>query len=117
MSTGAWGENEAVEWLKKHGFEVLHTNWRSGRYELDIVASKSGIVHFVEVKTRQFRGLTTPEDAITDSKFRALQRAAEAYIEINAIDAELQFDAIAVEHDSGQMRKIRYIPNAMVPRW
>ena len=62
----------AAQWLQEHGFRILHTNWRHGRYELDIVAECDGVLHFVEVKCRKANGLTTPEEAITAAKFAAL---------------------------------------------
>ena len=74
--TGRAGERAAAEYLRRAGYEICALNWRSGRYELDIVARKAGIVHFVEVKTRRAGSLTPPEAAVTPQKFRALTRAA-----------------------------------------
>ena len=39
---GAKGESLAADWLKEQGFEILHRNWRIGRFETDIIASKDG---------------------------------------------------------------------------
>ena len=72
--TGRAGERAAAEYLRRAGYEICALNWRSGRYELDIVARKAGIVHFVEVKTRRAGSLTPPEAAVTPQKFRALTR-------------------------------------------
>ena len=36
--TGRAGERAAVEYLRGAGYEICVLNWRSGRYELDIVA-------------------------------------------------------------------------------
>ncbi len=115
--SGVYGENAAAQWLRDNGFEVLHTNWRSGIYELDIVARKEGVIHFVEVKTRLHNSLTTPEEAVTKAKFRALMTAARAYIRAFDIDADSQFDLVAVEYSHHGIHDIRYIPNAMIPRW
>ena len=113
---GAIAERHAAEYLREQGFEVCHTNWRSGRYELDIVARKDDTLHFVEVKCRREGALTSPEDAITPTKFRSLQKAAEAYIHMYGVELEVQFDLIAVDHSEKKM-KIRYIANAMTPAW
>ncbi len=48
---GKKGEALAVEWLIKKGFEVLHCNWRHGRYEVDIIARLDDVYHFIEVKS------------------------------------------------------------------
>ena len=75
--TGRRGEQAAVDYLRRAGFAILERNWRSGRYELDIVARRWDELHFIEVKTRRAGGLTTPEEAITPRKFASLRRAAE----------------------------------------
>lgn len=113
---GSRGEQAAAGWLEENGFALRHRNWRSGHWELDIVAQKGGTIHFVEVKCRKLGGLTTPEEAITPAKFRSLSKAAEAYISAFGIDMEIQFDLISVEH-SPNGYSIRYTPNAMLPRW
>lgn len=113
---GNRSERAAAEWLMDHGFSLLHTNWRHGRYELDIVAAKGGNIHFVEVKSRRAGSLTTPEEAFTPAKFRALCNAAAAYIAAYGVELEPQFDLIAVYHTPGSL-SIRYIPEVMSPRW
>jgi len=88
-----------------------------GRYELDIVARKEGVLHIVEVKSRKADGLTAPEEAMTRKKFNALFRAAQQYVALYRIDADTQFDLIAVDLLPDSTHRLRYIPNAMVPRW
>lgn len=114
--TGRAGEQAAAEWLHASGFELLHRNWRSGRYELDIVARKGCTLHVVEVKTRRAGSLTLPEEAMTPAKFASLMKGAQAYLAENAIDLDVQFDLVAVEH-SPEGINIRYIPDAVSPSW
>lgn len=115
--TGDRGEDLAAEYLLREGFTLLHRNWRSGRYELDIVATKDGVLHIVEVKCRKSGGLTAPEDAFTPQKFRSLTRATSAYLAAYALDIDTQFDMVAVEHGGSAEDQIRYYPNVMYPRW
>lgn len=74
--TGWLGEEATAQWLLEKGFSLRHRNWRQGRYELDIVASRGATLHFVEVKTRRAMGLTPPEQGIDYKKTRALTQAA-----------------------------------------
>ncbi len=118
--TGAAGEAAATDWLRANGFMIEARNWRSGRYEIDIVASRWGVVHFVEVKTRKAGSLTSPEDAITQQKFRSLRRAASIYLGQYGRygqNPEFQFDLAAVEVASDGSMSVRYIENAMECHW
>ncbi len=115
--TGTTGEQAAAEWLRRNGFEICARNWRSGRYELDIVARRWDTLHFVEVKTRRAGGLTPPEAAATPQKFRALRRAAEAYLAQNGSDLEPQFDLAAVDVMPDGTTEVRLIECAMECNW
>ncbi|MFR9660461.1 MAG: YraN family protein [Rikenellaceae bacterium] len=96
ISIGARGEKEAQQWLRKRGFMILERNWRNGRYEIDIIAQHKATIHFIEVKTRHDNGWSRPEDAITESKFRSLKRAANLYLAIHKPIYRVQFDLISV---------------------
>ena len=114
---GRQGEDLAQEYLLREGFTLLHRNWRNGRYELDLVAEKGGVLHVVEVKTRATGNPVSPEEAYTRAKFRSLCRAAEYYIRLYRIDADVQFDLIAVEHNERNEYALRYIPDVMSSVW
>ena len=115
--TGARGERAAVEYLRERGYEICALNWRYGRYELDIVARKDWVLHFVEVKTRRRGSLTTPEEAITPKKFQALRRAAQAYLTRMHCQEEFQFDLAAVEMAPDGSAEVRFIEQAMECHW
>lgn len=111
---GDRGEDLAAEWLETEGFEIVARNWRSGRYELDIVARRLGALHFIEVKTRHEEGWQSSEDALDPAKRRAFNRAASLWLAENPSHSEPQLDLIAVDSASGE---VRYIPFAVLPRW
>ena len=114
---GQRGEEIAARFLLSEGFDLLHRNWRSGRYELDIVARKAGIVHFVEVKTRRAGSLTPPEAAVTPQKFRALTRAAVRYLAATGGQDEAQFDLAAVDVMPDGHMEVRLVEQAMEYNW
>ncbi len=80
---GRAGEEIAADWLMKHGYRLLHINWSlHQRYELDIVAYRDDVIHFVEVKTRRriddVHG--APEQAVDQKKIRHISIAALRYL-------------------------------------
>jgi putative endonuclease len=114
---GATGEKAAEDWLAEEGFEIVARNWRSGRYELDIVARRGESIHFVEVKTRDAGGLTSPEEAMTAAKQRSFRLAVQAWLAQNPSDLEPQMDLIAVDNTADGKPLVRYIPHAVISRW
>ena len=108
---GQRGEDAAVRFLYSQGFDILHRNWRSSRYEIDIIARSENVIHIVEVKCRRAEGLTTPYEALTAKKFDSLISAAQRYIEQYNVDCEIQFDLIAATHYPDGNIEIDYVPD------
>ena len=93
---GELGEKRAQEYLRSKGFNILHTNWQSGKLELDIVAEKDGQLVVVEVKTRSTETFEHPQEAITNRKIRNIINATHDYIFQFDWQGETRFDVISV---------------------
>jgi len=111
---GKDGELAAVAYLKENGYKILHTNWRKGHFELDIVAKTEDELVIVEVKTRSEGSIIEPEDAVTNQKIRNLVAAADAYIKFFDIDLPARFDIISVIGKSPNF-EIDHIEDAFYP--
>ena len=94
--TGRKAEVAAKVYLEMRGFKILEQNWRLPRYEIDIVASKDGIVHFVEVKYRYKDDQGSGFDAITETKLRQMKRAAWAWVDENKWSGEYVLSAVEI---------------------
>lgn len=117
---GRLGEEAAVGHLRRAGYEICARNWRSGSYELDIVARRYEVLHFIEVKTRQADGLTSPEEALTEHKIRSLHRAARLYIGQYArryAGYEWQFDLAAVRVETDGAMHVELIEEVAATSW
>ena len=110
--TGSWGEALAADYLAANGYAIADRNWRSGHYEIDMVAYKGNRIIFVEVKTRSSDN-DDPLEAVDRNKAMRLIRAAVAYVDAFKIDHDMQFDIIAVNGTPGQY-KIEHISDAFV---
>jgi putative endonuclease len=117
---GKDGEVAAVAHLKEKGYRILHTNWRLGSYELDIVAQTDDELVIIEVKTRSGGSLTNPEDAVTDRKIRNIVAATDCYIRQFDIDLSARFDIISIVGNPPNF-EIEHIEDAFYPpvtvRW
>jgi putative endonuclease len=111
---GKEGEDAAVRYLIDNGYRVRHRNWRSGHYELDILAEKDNTLVSVEVKTRHTDFFYRPDEAVTAAKIRRIVLATDAYIRYFRLNMPVRFDTIAVVGDAGNF-KIEHIEEAFLP--
>lgn len=111
---GKRGEKIAEAFLQKMGYEILITNWRDKKFEIDIIAKDIEDIVFIEVKTRSSDIYGSPEEAVTLKKQKHLIEGADYYIQENEIDLECRFDVISIIYNSNQ-EKIRHIKNAFYP--
>lgn len=93
---GAQGEQIAVDYLEREGFEILDRNWRYRRSEIDIIAKEGNILVFIEVKTLQDDTQGSPESRITRRKMQLLYDAAGTYMEQINHDWEIRIDFIGI---------------------
>lgn len=93
---GVAGEDAAVRYLQGTGFHVQHRNWRTSYYEIDIIAVKENIIHFVEVKTRHSLKFGHPEEHVSRKKLSNLKKAAEYYLSLNPYWKRIQFDILSI---------------------
>ena len=119
---GLFGEKIALRYLKNQGYRILARNYipkfipGPQKGEIDIIARKSGVFHFVEVKAlaENGRDIFFPEDKVNFSKYEKIRKTAEFWLMKNNIPSESgwQIDvvAIVIEPDF-KKAKIRFFEN------
>ena len=95
-NTGTKGEDLAVEFLERNGYQVLIRNFKFRRYEIDIVAMRDDWLLFIEVKTRSNLDYGTPEEFVFDEQSRRIMQAAEDFIFTINWQGHVRFDIISV---------------------
>lgn len=108
---GKLGEEMAVEFLQKEGYEILEANWTFQKAEVDIIAQKENILAIVEVKTRSSIDFGLPQDFVKPKKIQLLVKAVNEYVSTNDLDVEVRFDIIAV-HKEGDSFVIEHLIDA-----
>lgn len=111
---GEKGENLAVHLLRQKGYTILGLNWRSGRNEVDIIASIGDTIVFVEVKTRSTDYFGDPALAVSKAKQQRTILAANAYLDEHDVQMEARFDVISIVAD-GRSARLQHFEDAFYP--
>ena len=116
-SLGQRGEDEAVRYLKRHGYRLLARHVDSPLGEVDIIAVDGRTVVFVEVKTRTSTDAGHPADAIDARKEQRMTQAALAYLKAHRLlQYAARFDVVAITwSDSARRPVIEHYKNAFSP--
>ena len=91
---GFEAEGRAADWLVARGFKICDRNWLRKGGELDIVAEKEGVIHFIEVKSGE--GFD-PIYAFTPAKMAKVIRTAQQWLQHKRIDAPWCVDALVMQ--------------------
>ncbi len=111
--TGKNGEERAQAHLRKSGYEILETNYRYGKAEIDIIARKNNTLAIVEVKTRSSDVFGAPEHFVNPKKIRLILEATNAYVSQNNLNLEISLDIISIL--LAPHIRIEHIKNAYLP--
>jgi putative endonuclease len=107
QSVGKIGEEIATLHLFEKGFSIIDRNYWKPWGEIDIIAKKDEIWHFVEVKSVSCEASSngkvnyddySPEDNVHEWKVRRLERAIQTYLDEKKVgeDDEWQIDIMAI---------------------
>ncbi len=122
---GDIGENCACEFLRRRGYEILERNYLRKWGEIDIIARKGGVTHFVEVKSVTHRTLGAgalmfnpqyrPEENMHPGKLRRLHRTIEIYLLHAKHVGDWQLDLITARIDTHtRQARVELIENIVV---
>ena len=80
-SLGKLGESYACNFLMANGYHIIRKNFRFGRFsEIDIIALKSNIISFIEVKTRTEFELKEHCKSISKFKILKIKRGVAKFL-------------------------------------
>ncbi len=106
-ATGHAAETRAAAYLTSQGFRVEQLNWKTRYCEIDIVAEKSGVMYFVEVKYRRNDRYGNGLEYVTAKKLQRMSFAAEVWVQQHQWRGSYQLAALGV--DGEQMRLVEDI--------
>ncbi len=90
QKTGEVGENIAVKFLMKQGFDVIERNYTKKWGEIDIITQKDNKIHFIEVKSVSNKSGSSKKEVAGDNyraednmhpwKLKRLSRTIQTYL-------------------------------------
>lgn len=95
---GNVAEQKACEYLQKLGYVIVEQNFYAKMGEIDIIAFKDNVYHFVEVKSGD--DYEKAIQNITPSKLSKVLRTAALYLQKNYLSNDYMFDAVVVTPDT-----------------
>lgn len=127
---GNLGEDFACDFLLKLGYKIIIRNYYKRVGEIDIIAKKDEVFHFIEVKSvsretdknEKFRNYSQsndnyrPEDNISQNKMLHMKRTIKIFIsEKRLFNNEIQIDVITVIFKKGiKSPTINFIENVII---
>jgi len=115
LEIGRIGEKAAIKFLKKRGYRILATNFRTVFGELDAVARYGSVIIFVEIKTRSTDSLGPGYLSVTRAKQRHIIKNALLFLKMRRLkDVDWRVDVVSVRLDVAlKVRNIELIENAV----
>ncbi len=114
---GKEGEDLAVRYLQRAGYQIVERNFRCRLGEIDIIARDGDTIVFLEVKTRTSASYGAPEAAVNQAKQKKISLVSLQYLQSrNILDVPVRFDVVALERSSAG-HDIRLIRDAFDIDW
>lgn len=95
IAIGKAGEEMVAQYLIATGYEILDRGFRNKCGEIDIVARKDNVIHFIEVKTRTSFNYGRPVEAVNPTKLNHIKKVAGSYI--NSMELRIKREMIQGE--------------------
>lgn len=107
--SGILGENRACAFLRKRKFKIIERNFHSKFGEIDIIAKKDKILHFIEVKFTQ-KDYEAAE-RLDEKKYQKLLRTIEFYRSKKGDLSDFQLDLICIKDE-----QVEFLENISIKR-
>jgi putative endonuclease len=95
---GNIAEDKACEFLLENSFHIVERNFYSRFGEIDIIAIKDEVLHFIEVKSGD--DYESAIYNITPTKISRLVKTANVYMKKNSLDVDFVLDGVIITPQS-----------------
>lgn len=100
---GLEAEKLVLSYLKKKGWQILHTNYRTLQGEIDIIARDHKEIVVIEVKSGQ-QDVFTLTQSVDHKKRKTIESITNAFLSQKKLDKmPVRFDIITVSMPTGKI--------------
>lgn len=114
---GRWGEEKAVDFLRKNKYSILGVNYYTRFGEIDIIAENKKYVIFIEVKLRINNNFGEAREFVNYRKQEKIKKCAQLWLMSNETEKQIRFDVIEIYAPESEKTKapvINHILNAFI---
>ena len=97
VNKGKIGESAAKDYLLANGFEIVASNYYTRYGEIDIIAKKDNVYHFVEVKSGS---KIEPLLNVTKCKLDRIYKSIDIYLVNNNLNVVYSVDVVRVYNNN-----------------
>lgn len=110
---GYYGEDLAVNYLKRNNYIILEKNFLCKLGEIDVIAKKGDIISFIEIKSRYCDNFGKPMEAVDFYKKKRIINVSKFYIKEKKLNNFFfRFDVLEVFLNYNKNSKINFIKDA-----
>ena len=99
---GNESEELATKYLEDAGYVIVERNFYARKLgEIDIIAQKKGVLHFIEVKSAKAN--FDPVYNMTPTKIRRIINSTHYYLKVKNLDVIFSIDALIIRRGSVEL--------------
>lgn len=109
---GKLGEKIAINYFKNKGYKIIEKNFRTRFGEIDIICEKDNSIIFIEVRTKKYSNMLSPEESITKRKIENYKKLALEYLSKSKRKfREIKFEFLGIKFKSEEIFELNNIEN------
>lgn len=109
---GVIAERKSANYLRKKGYKIISSNYRTKMGEIDLIAVDKKYIVFVEVKMRNENSIALPREFVDYKKQQKIIATSQQYLANYPTNLQPRFDVIEVFSDKGKIKSVKHLENA-----
>jgi len=110
---GKYGEDIAINYLRKNGYQIIERNFRTKFGEIDIITKYKKALIFFEVKYRKTIEYGYPYTAVNKYKLKRLQKLIDYYYQVKKPKLPPKLEVLSI-YSKGDKPQIQHFKDVLL---